>query len=152
MGGISRILATSFITLMLVHPSCLCPRSRTGITAAFLYCGGYLLQRINSRSIGAKNGIVVPDDLFYSLHVLGSELEGDLWIVLCAVPMLYSFSTAKSSIGEGGLRRRLHRCAIERRSGLPGYSHAAVRPIVAGAGRAAFVEEAMSSRAQLIRR
>jgi hypothetical protein len=48
MGGISRILATSFITLMLVHPNCRCPRSRTGITAAFLYCGGYLLHRINS--------------------------------------------------------------------------------------------------------
>jgi hypothetical protein len=93
MGGISRILATSFITLMLVHPNCRCPRSRTGITAAFLYCGGYFLHSINSGSIGTRRG--VPDDLFYSLHVLGTELEGDLWIVLCAVAVLHSVSVGK---------------------------------------------------------
>lgn len=41
MGGISNILATSFITLMLVNPCCRWPRSSKGITAAFLYWLGY---------------------------------------------------------------------------------------------------------------
>lgn len=44
MGGISKILATSFITLMLVNPCCLCPRSSNGMTAAFLYWLGYRLS------------------------------------------------------------------------------------------------------------
>lgn len=59
MGGIARILATSFITLMLVHPNCRCPRSSTGITAAFLYCGGYFLHSINSGSIGTGGGYLM---------------------------------------------------------------------------------------------
>lgn len=41
MGGISSNLATSFMTLIDVKPCCLCPRSSNGMTAAFLYCGGY---------------------------------------------------------------------------------------------------------------
>jgi hypothetical protein len=40
MGGISRMRATSFMTLMLVKPCCRWPRSSSGMTAAFLYCGG----------------------------------------------------------------------------------------------------------------
>src|ERR1700761_4534314 len=44
MGGISRIFATSFITLIDVQPCWRWPRSRRGITAAFLYCGGYRLR------------------------------------------------------------------------------------------------------------
>jgi hypothetical protein len=41
MGGIPNSLATSFMTLILVKPCCLCPRSSNGITAAFLYWLGY---------------------------------------------------------------------------------------------------------------
>ena len=43
-GGISRILATSFITEIEQNPCCLCPKSNSGITAAFLYCGGYRFE------------------------------------------------------------------------------------------------------------
>jgi len=44
MGGISRMRATSFITLMLVKPCWRWPRSNSGMTAAFLYWGGYRLR------------------------------------------------------------------------------------------------------------
>lgn len=36
--------ATSFMTLILVNPCWRWPRSSSGITAAFLYCGGYRLR------------------------------------------------------------------------------------------------------------
>lgn len=36
--------ATSFMTLMLVKPCCRWPRSSRGMTAAFLYWGGYRLR------------------------------------------------------------------------------------------------------------
>jgi hypothetical protein len=48
-GGISRILATSFITEMLVQPACRCPRCRRGMQAAFLYWGGYLARMLSTR-------------------------------------------------------------------------------------------------------
>jgi hypothetical protein len=38
--GISKTSATWFITAREVHPFCLCPRSSTGMTAAFLYWAG----------------------------------------------------------------------------------------------------------------
>lgn len=38
------------MTLKLVNPCCRCPRSSKGITAAFLYCGGYRF-RISSTSL-----------------------------------------------------------------------------------------------------
>lgn len=44
MGGISRRRATSFMTLIEVKPCWRWPRSRMGMTAAFLYCGGYRLR------------------------------------------------------------------------------------------------------------
>jgi hypothetical protein len=54
---------------------------------AGIYCTALILAQLGDDK-------QVPDDLFYSLHVLRTELKGDLWIVLCAVSVLHSFSTA----------------------------------------------------------
>jgi len=72
------------MTLILVHPNCLCPKSNSGIVAAFLYCGGYLLPSIPL----AYHSISIPDDLFGPLHVLRREFEGDAGIVFRRISML----------------------------------------------------------------